>query len=583
MIVFMAVPVNADISLKWYTDTSVHTGLSSSYSSSTLPVTADVDGDGYHEIFQAGGTDAGSGEPHPGFVICLDGQTGALEWVYTSNGLGRHTVVELGDVDQDGKLELVACGMNQVAVFEAESGTMKWDYWNDPNHNNPTTHGRKDKHPLLLKEAGTVYIYVSGNGAVSPVMKFRGTDGAIIESEPVACHTCHGGFTGWDLDGDGTVEIFDTDRGGSGGDSCNGLMQLDSSLNIMHAWKSIYCSSHCSTIVDVDGDGVLDVVITDQAGDGIGVVDGSTMSPMTGKWQENIPNFGAHDNNNVYDIDGDGNLELISGDNNKNSGADIFDLGDWKMEDYSPVWAASGVGYSHPLAIGNVWQNGNGNEMELIGFTSGLNRGWLVIYQWNPGAHDFDIKQDLNVYLNQMIVQDIDNDGLNEIVGMGVKSIGGLNRRGTVQVFDTDGVNTGYRTWNQWYSERKTGAPGDLGPSLAPLSGGSTTTICTTTSSTSTVFTSSSSTAETTTVETTIVSSTTSTSTFTTTSLSESTTTTTSGGSGGGGGGGGVGYSEKSYNPLDEFYNTIVDFFNKALNLFGLGSQGSKSWKWAGD
>lgn len=461
----------ADVALKWYVDTSVHTGMSKTYSSSTLPVAANVDGDPQLEIFYGGGTDAGSGQPHPGFVISLDGKTGALEWVDTCNGFGRHTVIELGDVDLDGKLELVACGMNRVAVYEAESGVLKWDYWNDPDHENPTTTGRKDKHPLLLKEPdGIVYIYVSGNGQTSPVIKFRGTDGEIMESEPVACHTCHGGFSGWDLDNDGTVEIFNSDRGISSGGSCNGLMELDPSLTILHEWNSIACSSHCPTIIDVDEDGVLDIVIADQGGGGIAIVDGETKGPMAGKWQESIPGFGAHDNNNIYDIDGDGNLELISGDNNKASGADVFDLGDWQLESYSPLWAAPGVGYAHPLAIGNVWQDGNGNEMELIGFTSEPSvRGWVVIYQWNPGTQDFDIKQDLRVYLNQMIVQDIDNDGLNEIIGMGTKGIDGSNCRGTIQVFDTDGVNTGYRTWNQWYSERRTGAPGDLGESLAPL------------------------------------------------------------------------------------------------------------------
>jgi len=188
--------------LKWYTDTSDYTGLSLSYSSSTLPVTADVDGDGYHEIFYGGGTDAGSGEPHPGFVICLDGESGAVEWVDTCNGFGRHTVVELGDTDQDGRLELVACGMNRVACYDAETGDLEWDYWNDPDHENPTTHGRKDKHPLILTDIdGITYVFISGNGATSPTIKFNGATGEIVESYPTAGHTCHGGMAGWDVDG----------------------------------------------------------------------------------------------------------------------------------------------------------------------------------------------------------------------------------------------------------------------------------------------------------------------------------------------------------------------------------------------
>jgi len=249
-----------------------------------------------------------------------------------------------------------------------------------------------------------------------------------------------------------------------------GLMWLDTDLNYIAYFDTVQCSSHCPTIIDINNDGYLDIVIADQGGGGICVVDGQTKSPMSGKWQENIPGFSAHDNNNIYDIDGDGHLELISGDNNPDSGADIFDLEEWRLEDYSPLWAAGGVGYAHPLAIGNVWQDNNGDEFELIGFTSSSypSRGYLVIYQYEDG--DFVIRQTLDKYANQLIVQDVDNDGFNEIISIGAMAgLGPPSHKGVVQVYDTDGVNSGYRTWNQWYSERRTGAPGDFGSSLADL------------------------------------------------------------------------------------------------------------------
>ena len=401
---FLLNSVSADISSKWYVDTSVYTNLSKEYSSSTLPLAANVDDDPQLEIFYSLGIDSGGGNPtgiHEGAVICLDGLNGSLEWCYNSDGFGRHTTLELGDTDQDGELELVAGGMKNVVCFDAKTGQVEWEYWVDPPY---TDDRRKDKHSIILKDTdGETYVFMSGNSNVNePVIKFAGTDtaqydpGDIVEECYYSYYTCHGGFACWDIDNDGDFDLFNSDRS-----TGNGMYWLDTNLTILDSWSSVWCSSHCPTIIDVNEDGYLDVVIADQSTGGVCVIDGQTKDPMSGKWQENIPGFDAHDNNNIYDIDGDGNLELISGDNNKNTGADIFDLGNWQLESYSPLWATTGVGYAHPLAIGNVWQSGNGNETELIGFTSGNSRGYLVIYQWNSSAQDFDILQTLNVYINQ--------------------------------------------------------------------------------------------------------------------------------------------------------------------------------------
>lgn len=136
-------------------------------------------------------------------------------------------------------------------------------------------------------------------------------DGKIL-AEAWSWHPCAGGFSIADADGDGEFELYIGDRHNAFGDGNlgRGLRSLWAS-NLTVRWEvpDMLCSSHRPILADVNKDGILDVIVGHHRG-GLGVFnsrDGSIIRRTLG--QPN--NFPIHCRPSVYDIDGDGNLEIL--------------------------------------------------------------------------------------------------------------------------------------------------------------------------------------------------------------------------------------------------------------------------------
>ena len=116
--VIIAAPFD-DFEFKWSVDTDLKAYCS--------PVTKDIDGDGYDEIFLAGVIDGGSG----GRVMCIDGADGDIIWQkYISGFEDPHCPLAVGDLDNDGTYEVVH-GRNSygsgTTARNCEDGSIFWD------------------------------------------------------------------------------------------------------------------------------------------------------------------------------------------------------------------------------------------------------------------------------------------------------------------------------------------------------------------------------------------------------------------------------------------------------------------------
>jgi len=200
-----------------------------------------------------------------------------------------------------------------------------------------------------------------------------------------------------------------------------------------------YCSSQCLAIVDVNGDGVLDAVSCQSS---IRVVDGATGEKMPGKWGGTGTT--GHSLFSIYDIDDDGNLELITCWNQDGGTrpAKVWDMGRWALDATLDAFAESPmmadvVGDSRLEIIGGSdwkWDPDDGSKGVKI-----YNQNYELIHTIHAAA------------IATTLVQDIDNDGLNELVI--ISSDGVLKAYETTAVAPTPRV----RTDSLYYSERNMG------------------------------------------------------------------------------------------------------------------------------
>src|SRR4030042_4200658 len=298
--------------LKWSYNTSVATEVG--------PLAADVNGDGFYEVF-ATGEDK---------VTCVDGLTGKLLWEYVNADLFAHAPFEIQDLNNDNIPELIVAGQARTIALHANNGSV---YWNSPY---PGGHGGKflvvvdtdgNKYPYVYIASDDVDHWTNGTGRIR---KLRGTDGAMM-AEVFAWRPCYGGLSAADANNDGKFEIYMGDRSvyyhpPSLG---KGIQAYDAdNLSILWYDDGITCSSHTPVIVDVNNDGVLDAVSMQQSGGGIYVIDGETGVKMPDKWAESL-GLSGHSQLSVWDIDNDNSLELITC---EFSNAKVWDIGNWKLD-----------------------------------------------------------------------------------------------------------------------------------------------------------------------------------------------------------------------------------------------------------
>jgi len=411
-----------------------------SFRSRAVPVAANIDDDPQLEVFISSGysTTAAS---RWGVVVCVDGDTGAEQWNYSAEELGCHICMELGDLDGDGNLELLVCGFSKILALHAENGTVLWGPYTTEHHEG----SRLDHAAIIATIDGTVFVYHC-SGTFEGTYKRWGINGTVHTWADLGqVYPCNGGLSAADINQDGVLDILQPGRyqGYNGKMYYRGLQCLDEDLNIQWNQTNAQSSGGNPIIYDVNGDGYLDVTVV--AG-GVMVMDGSTMAPMIGKFDTSISGVSGHDGCPIYDVDGDGDLEMFIT-RETSTAVTIWDLTNWQLE-ATLNFDSTGV-YQTPI-IANVHGD---SGMEIIYSASD------GVYIWNSTATDtYNLismdKHGWDPYQNcfhTWLVDDVDNDGLNEIIAPGRRNTCG----GWVMCFDTEGATLGADIDNTYYSERR--------------------------------------------------------------------------------------------------------------------------------
>jgi uncharacterized repeat protein (TIGR02543 family) len=412
------------------------------YSSNVPPVAADINNDGWKEIFLCIGYDHDIRNPpqleDEGTLYALDPQTGVPFWWYHCDDFGSHTVLSLHDLDGDGDLEVLATGYHNITAFHAENGAILWNK-NYPNN-------REDKPALVINENGNIWVYTCQNRYDTyeeTIQKRWGSNGSIAQEAafPGPIHPCHGGLSCADINNDGELEIISVDR--NYGANHQGVSCWTLNLEKLWSQPGIACSTSCGILLDVNTDGFLDIVV-ETASDGLYIINGDD-----GTIQKSGTGLGFSSGEiytpAIYDIDQDGRYEVIAANNGY---AKVFDLGTWSMEATLKRWDGNKF-YRSPI-IANVYDD---SRMEMV---FGTYAGIQLISGTHGQYQTIALQNDIHTVSDRMLIQDIDNDGENEIVALAHGTGYGYNSYNFVTCYDTSGdASPGTSSKDFLYSYRR--------------------------------------------------------------------------------------------------------------------------------
>ncbi|MBE3136324.1 MAG: VCBS repeat-containing protein, partial [Thermoplasmata archaeon] len=399
--------------LKWST-TSI-SGVSA-----VGPLVADVNNDGQMEIIRSG---------ENGIVVYSG--TGAVVW-WRPMDMHYHSPFEIIDLNKDGSLEIICAYETGTMALHGNDGSV---YWYNPNA------PLYDKHPVAgdIDADGYPEVFVAiggaGDGSTPGKITALTHDGQIFATTNQVYFPCWGGLSLGDTNSDGVFELYMNERGSNYYSGAGGVRAYWAS-NLTERWRMYYpaaitASSHCPTLVDVNNDGILEIVSLQQSYSGGSIYifnssDGKVLRIISDSY------MGTHSQPTVYDIDGDEHLELMTTREGPRVG--VWDLYTGQLKTYLKIGDTYIPGWEPP-AIADL--DGDG-FVEILATTDQNISIFNHQYQFigsiplsNPGYYGMDI----------IVAQDIDNDGLLELV---------LNRRTQIYTYDTMGAAPTPRALSQF-------------------------------------------------------------------------------------------------------------------------------------
>ena len=402
------------------------------------PSAADVNNDGWIEVIRSGTNG----------IVVYNGTTSDVVWTHSMVMYDNHNPIEIIDLNKDGILEIICSYDTGTMALHGNDGSV---YWYNPDA------PLQNKHFVAgdINADGYPEVYVCTIGQVTALTH----DGQIFAST-YTYWPCYGGLSLGDTNYDGVFELYLNERSYGYDENTVGKgVRAFWASNLTERWNhsEMLSSSHCPTLVDVNKDGILDIVSLQQSGGGIAVfnsADGSVIHQST------ITGLTCHSQPTIYDIDGDGNLELIAcGGSDTWSKPLIWDLYKWQKETGGLLDSNGFLPYEclEPPAIADI--DGDG-FVEILACTSQN----ISIFNHNYQFIGFIPLSNPYYYgMSMIMAQDIDNDGLTELV---------LNRGSSIYVYDTIGLVPTPRALSQfnYYSQHRGRSPyyTEYGP-LAPI------------------------------------------------------------------------------------------------------------------
>jgi len=406
-------------------------------------------------------TDQGGGR-----VYCLNGRTGKTIWTYDDSSIYAYAQATLYDLDGDGNLEVCVPLYYLPGLLVLRSNGTRW--WRTAIANAGTTMGSFAAADVngdgkLEIFHGSQNVEAGADGRFVGRITKLSYDGKIL-AQTFNWRACSGGVSIADADNDGVFEIYTGDRDMYMNDANYGRgVRSFWADNLTERWcmPDILCSSQCPDLADVNGDGVLDVIVSDMSG-GVLVLNSTSGSakptpPFRKTGSIGVP---GHYQTTVCDIDGDGHLEMIAADGTHSNS---------RIPNYSNKFViydlVTGV-IEKELIVGQCMfsptvadLNGDG-KMDIIA----CNQTAIIVFTYDNGDYvKIGERGNLLSGLKYAMVQDIDNDGLLEVV---VSRGSGSSAR--VYAFDL-GANSHApalraRSEIKWYSEYRRGVAEYVAP-----------------------------------------------------------------------------------------------------------------------
>jgi ketosteroid isomerase-like protein len=361
-----------------------------------------VPGGNEQDIVLTGVTQVDSGLTN-GSVVCLNGTTGAQLWKTTPGNILDHAPFEIADLNNDGKQEIVVAEMPSTLALYGVNGSIYWKNDFVPSY---------DVSPVTADVDGDGHkeVFVaSGRGPYEGVdyISELSYTGQLIAQSNTSWHPCYGGLAIVDPKNDGHFILLMGDRSLNYNPSEDpykyggwGVRALDArTLTPLWNDSSILCSSQIPELADVDGDGVLDVVVSAQSR-GLAVYNITSGQVLdTGgiyRKSQNL-NLTSHSQPTIY-IDQNGIPQFITC---SEAYPKIWNLRDWSLT------ATINLTAGEPPKMGRVTADG---QMDII-VVAGND-----VHIFNENFQEVGNIMGLNQPNEMTLVSDIDGDGYNELV-----------------------------------------------------------------------------------------------------------------------------------------------------------------------
>jgi hypothetical protein len=447
-------------------------------------VIGDVNHDGVQEVIWAGSDRC----------VALKGTGGSMVWNVSVPGAQSTTQPQLADLKKDGYLEVVVPIQGPPAGFHILSGK-------DGSVQQKVT-------SVKLASGASVSFAISMNGPViAPIdagdyptiffacmsfvtitddsnstgflvsYKYNPTTKTYVQQNYTRIwHPCSGGLSIADTDHDGELELYMNDRSMYIDRAYGGGVISFWARNLTERWRvpDLMVSSSKPMLADVDGDGILDVIVTPMTG-GLTVLNSRDGSVLTtgGIYRKSITivsswgPISGHYQCSVYGLQGNGHLDVLMADGYgalEDTGHDItldtviWDLTSWQEVARIPA-SLTGRCYFGPQE-GDVTGDG---IMDIV--VANYSRVFVFDGSHNPAVdHTYPLvwmSQNLTGRLMYPVVQDVDGDGYNEIV------IAGQGK--WIYCFDTPAAapSPRARTESEFSSERRLGVATYVPPPFA--------------------------------------------------------------------------------------------------------------------
>jgi hypothetical protein len=385
------------------------------------PITADIDKDGKLDSLFLGGMKNSTVDT--GIILRINSYNGTEVWRREKPTRGyNQNPLELYDINDDGIPELFSSWGDSshsadkgMICLNAVNGSTLWINWNAM----PAWH-----HFVIIADKTTNVPYIYFNGHNSTMNKMYATNGTIAKTISSGL-SCNGGLSAADMENDGNVEIILSLH------SPPGIVCYTTDLSIK--WQAnvdTNSSTQCGGLVDVTGDGILDVVTLFQCDlgshhAGLNVIDGATGQRVDTMSSYNL-GLDAHSQGSIADFDNDGYYEITTGYGGFQKILRIKN---------PPEIIANLSSVLQPHAAPQFIDLVNDSYLEIIGVSEIVD------------GRTFQLLSGLSIVQWRGMINDIDGDGLSELFGA---------RNGRINVYDTDKVPVpGINTYTSDYGYRR--------------------------------------------------------------------------------------------------------------------------------